>query len=395
MPWIAPAIGAGVSIVGGMIGDGGGGESLFAPIGDTRGLSGGTSVYNQGNGLGVNYNPSGTTSNLYNNWQMRALERSGGMGTSPTGMTQQFAYGQQQPMFGAYNALNNGLSYAMDDMRGYGQSFQNTTGMLAGMYQNQGGIDQARAYNPYAQAEGQNWQSIMQGRGMLGDNYQQTVNKTYADLTAQAQRPEQQAVNSTLQNLFQKGIMGSSSGARALGELDYSQRMADLSRQQAAETMGQQRFGLNQQYGQSLLGQGMNGLLAGGQLNLQNAQILGNLDANRFDAMQGLNTDMFTNRALVQDTNLGRLNQRFANMQGMFNFGNDLYGQDLNFGNLSMGNVLGMNTDARNEIALAKGGQPVTTQSPDSLGSLIGGGMMDAGTSVLEAWIKNQDWGKS
>jgi hypothetical protein len=224
--------------------------------------------------------------------------------------------------------------------------------------------------------------AINQGQAQLGRGVRGTVNDTLANLRASARPQEERAVDSRIQSLFSRGTLGSTSGARAIGELGAVQEQADLNRQIQAEQLGQSQFGLQQQAGQGLLGLGQQGLLAGQAQNQTAASILGNLGFQNIGNQGQLNTQGFN----AQQQQAGLVGQqgldRLLNAQQSLGFGQDFGQAQQQQGLQALQGGLGINQDLRNLLALSGN----ISSGATAAGGNVANALLSGGGSPLGAF---------
>ncbi len=174
-------------------------------------------------------------------------------------------------------------------------------------------FSQAQQGNPFAGLQGQFGQQSSNILNTLdGDFNPQAAAGSYTNnLRAQAQPENQRAVNSTVQNLFNRGRLGSTGGAEVMGRLAEAQNQQDLGFQVAGQQYGgaeQSRLaGLAQNFGQQA---GMLGSI-GSNIQSNNYGNFGGL-ANLYS---GVDTSLYN----MDQT---RINQRFQNAMNLFGMGN-------------------------------------------------------------------------
>lgn len=142
---------------------------------------------------------------------------------------------------GAFNDFNSQLLGQQGDLAGLQQGF---AGQL-------GGAQQGAQFGTNT--------ALLQGAGLLGQDFGQLRADQLNTFRQQAQPENQRAVNSTLQNLFGTGRLGTTGGANVIGRLAEAQNQQDLGFQNAATQTAQNQFQLNQNAGQGLLGLGLQG----------------------------------------------------------------------------------------------------------------------------------------
>jgi hypothetical protein len=186
------------------------------------------------------------------------------------------------------------------------------------------------------------------GLGLLGERPQQysdVAAQRLALLREQAAPFEQRAFNGLNQNLFNTGRMGSSGGALQTEAFARGLGQADTSRQLDSQGFAEQLYGRDlqaalarNQMGAGLMGQGMNGLFSGAGMgaNYLNAAQSGyGMMGNIFGGQFGAGT-------MYNDLTNARAQQRLANAQDFFGFGNALSQQDLQSGQAGVQGYLGI-----------------------------------------------------
>jgi hypothetical protein len=177
--------------------------------------------------------------------------------------------------------------------------------------------------------------------------------------------------------LFGRGQLGSTGGANQIEALARAQENADIGRQLAAQQTAQSQQGLNFSTGQGLLGLGQQGANLGASIN-----------ANQLSGLQeGVGTI----------GNLGQ--QRLANSQSLFGFGQDLRGLGLDEAREQLGlsgaleeiNRGALNLSATFGGAQATAGGNVAnallTQQGNTTGNVIGGALSSFGNSLLQSQL--------
>lgn len=247
----------------------------------------------------------------------------GAMGASqqlPAGAFQGFQDFSQQNALGAQQAGFGGLNMAQ----------QMATG---------GGMNEGIAQQLFGQ-----------GFGALNNNDFSGIAADQLARSRQLARPgEERAVNAKFQNLFNTGNLSATGGERQVGELALAQEQADIQRQFGADQFANQLRQQNRQFGLGSIGQGIG---ARGQ-DLQSAQLFGNLGQGLLGfgqqaAGQGLG-------AATQFSDLinSRAQQRLANANQQFGFGQQAGQQNLNQLLQMFGGSSALNQDLRNQTALA------------------------------------------
>lgn len=190
---------------------------------------------------------------------------------------------------------------------------------------------QAMGPNPFAGLQSQFQNASQQSLQSLGSFDPQTAAAQYTSLLrGQAQPENQRAVDSTVQNLFNRGRLGSSGGAEVLGRLAEAQNQQDLGFQLAG-----QQYGGAEQNRVAGLAQAL-GSQAGafGNFGLQNQA-------------QGMNT--FGNLVNMDQS---RINNRFINAMNMFGMGNSNMTQLGALGGSLINQSQGMNQNQLAQIGL-------------------------------------------
>lgn len=318
-------------------------------------------------------------------------------GNAPTNPYKQFAFGTAQnaipglfsdsmyasqidpSVFGRYDAQMGGLAQQ--------------AGMLPGMF---GQLGSAAAMSPQAR--------MMFGMGMdkMGNDYSSIMNQRLGLLREQAAPFEERAANQFKQNLFNMGQLGTSGGGVLAEGFGRGLNMADMDRQLNAQTFAEQLYGRDQQMGAGLMGEGLQGILAGygtaGNLWGQGAQttgVLGDLFGKQFGAGTMFN-ELGNQRAL----------QRLDQAQSMFGFGANLDKADQAHGAQGIAGALGLNNALQDQARLGlqpaaiRMGAPMAEPQSSPIGAFLGG----AGSALMQnpqlfskpydygAWRQGQTW---
>ena len=255
----------------------------------------------------------------------------------------------------------------------------------------QGGQQAFGLASQFGQAQGGRNEGLAQN--LFGFGQQALANTDFSSLAADqlarsralARPGEDRAVNAKFQNLFGRGILSSTSGARQLGELGLTQELADINRvgqsEQFANQLGQQ----NRQFGLAAFGQGQGFRAQDDQFNLSRAGLFGNvgqglLNFGQQAGQQGLQAQ-FGASNLVNT----RGQQRLSNASSLFGFGQQANQQNFQQQLGLFGANRGINQDLRQLIALggnlgssqatagAAAGQFTTQGGISPFGSFLGG----------------------
>jgi hypothetical protein len=214
------------------------------------------------------------------------------------------------------------------------------------------------------------------GEGFLGQNFGD-VRQQELDLLRQQARPgEDRAVNAKFQNLFSRGQLGSTGGANQIEALASAQENADVNRQLAATQTAQGLRSQNLAAGQGLLGLGQQG-----------AGLVGNLASQRLGgATQGLGAQASAGQ------------QRLANTQSLFGFGQDLRGLGLQESKENLGISTALSGEERANLNLSgtfggaaatAGGNQASALLAGASGSPVGSALGAIGTGLIQQGISN------
>jgi hypothetical protein len=277
---------------------------------------------------------------------------------------------------------SNNLQAAMLGLNTDAMNILNQTNAMAGM--------------PGVGADTANF-AINQGQGFLGADSQSVIDQTLQQLRDQARPYEERAVDSAVQDLYSRGVLGGTQTDRTMGELALSQETADIQRQLAAEQAGLTRFNANQQAGQGLLFGGLNGLLAGSDQQRQLASLFANTGLNAISGNTGRTQDIFNALSAAEGQRINRGQTRLSNLQGLFNFGQGGSANNLNQSIAALNSILGINTDMRSSIGLggniggqqAAAGANVANAIMSQGDSAVGAGLLGLGNSVLNQGLDN------
>lgn len=216
--------------------------------------------------------------------------------------------------------------------------------------------------------------STGRGLGLTGQGPGAIQEDVLANLRGTARTGEERAVNQRVQDLYNRGILSSTSGARSFGELARQQEEADMQRQVMAKNIGLDQFSRMQQAGQGLLGIGQSGFLQGRGLNQSLGMNIGQLDAQNL-ARQGLLSDQLFNAQNILAGGYGtRGQQRLANAQNIFNFGNAAQTRLQNRQSGMLADLMNLDDSALDAVRL---------------GGNIGGQASGAGANVANAIMAN------
>ena len=255
------------------------------------------------------------------------------------------------------NIFSQGRGQQGLGLRNVAPSFSDQQALLQGQQAELGGLQQGFAGQIAGAAGGAGFATntaLQQGAGLLGQNFDQLRQDQLGTLRQSALPEQQRAVNSTLQNLFNTGRLGTTGGANVIGRLAESQNQQDLGFQTASNQLAQNQFGLNQQAGQGLLG-----------LGLQGVGTQGSLAATGLEGQQGI---------LQQIQSRGQ--SRLTGAQQLFGFGSQVAGTPLN--------------EAQQQLGIQssiEGGELARLDASIR----AGGGQAAAGANVASALLSNAD----
>lgn len=233
-----------------------------------------------------------------------------------------------------------------------------------------------------------------QGQNALNNtDFTQQADEQIARQRAFARPGEDRAVNSKFQNLFNKGALSSTGGARQIGELGLQQEMADIQRVNSGNAFGQQLTQDNRQFGLNAMQQGFGARDSDRAFNQQRAGLFANqgqqlMNFGGQQAQAGLNSQVMQSEMINS-----RGQQRLQNAQGMLGFGQGI--QNNNFaqlmqmfggnlaGNQSQQNLMALsgNLSSQRSAANAKSGQIAVAGAGSPFGSFLEG----AGSAFLGA----------
>jgi hypothetical protein len=225
------------------------------------------------------------------------------------------------------------------------------------------------------------------GHQALGQDFGALEADRLAQMRAAAQPFEERAGNQRIQSLFSSGRLGTTGGARAMGEFDLAQQQADIQRQMAASDFAQGQLGQNRQFAQGLFGMGLQGIgmdqsraMQLGQLGLGAGGFGFGAAGAGFDAIRG-----------VDAAQQSRADQRLARTQGLFGFGTaaDQFGFDQSLAALGAQQsitdqlraqaALGLEGGAAGAAAGARAGQFMMQGASNPLGA----GLLGLGTAMV------------
>lgn len=279
-----------------------------------------------------------------------------------------------------------GLSQqGVEQFQGIGQQFS-TAPILAAMRAGGPGL-----LDPQAQG------MLAAGGALTGGDVDSASGNALRILRAQAQPDEERAVNSRVQDLFNRGILSSTSGARALGELGLRQEQADIQRQIEAKRIGLNQFQAEQQAGQGLLGLGANTAFRGADTNQALAGMLGGLQLQGLSGQSGAIQNALAAGQYGAAAPQARGLQRLGLLQNVFGFGDQARNTQLNQLSQILTGTLAMNQDERGLIDAAinaSGGASSSGAAQaqallQSGGSPGGGFLTGLGTGLFEQAAKN------
>ena len=213
------------------------------------------------------------------------------------------------------------------------------------------------------------------GQELLGQDFGQLRGEELDLLRQQARPAEDRAVNAKFQNLFSRGQLGTTGGANQIGALASAQENADINRQLAATQTAQGVLAQNQATGQGLLGLGQQG-----------GALQGNMATQQLGAVQG---------TVGAQGNLGQ--QRLANTQSLFGFGQDVRGLGIDEANQQLGVTGALDEMTRANLNLsgtfggasAQAGGNVANAILSNSGSPVGGAISSFGQNLMTQGLGN------
>ena len=230
--------------------------------------------------------------------------------------------------------------------------------------QSQTGINEAQAQNLFNL-----------GFGALGNtDFSQLASDQLARQRAFARPAEDRAVASSLTNLFNRGVLSSTSGERQMGELALGQELADIQRVNAAESFANMLREQNRGFGLSAIGQGLGARQMDQSFNLGAANLFGGMGQNLLAFGQGAGQTAFNTQLGLNELINTRGQQRLMNAQGLLGFGSALQNQGANQALGYFGALRGINADLRNLMALS-----ANVGSEDALAGYRQGGFITEG----------------
>lgn len=194
------------------------------------------------------------------------------------------------------------------------------------------------------------------GLGALDSaDFSQLAADQVARQRAFARPSEERAVNAKFQNLFNRGVLSSTSGERQLGELALGQELADIQRVNSAEQFANLLREQNRTFGGNLIGQGMGFRGLDQQFNTGMAGMFANTGLGLLGFGQGAGQSAFNTQFGLNELINTRGSQRLARAQGLLGFGSALNTQNLNEALGLFGGLRGINADQRALLGLSSG----------------------------------------
>jgi len=212
--------------------------------------------------------------------------------------------------------------------------------------------------------------NINRGNNLLDQDFQGVADEQLGLLRASARPFEERAVNSKFSDLFGRGVLSGTAGARGLGELAFSQEQADIERQVQSQGLAQTLTAQNQNTGTALINSGQAGLIQGQNANLAGASVVGNVGQQQLTGINQNLTQSFDAGNLQGEKLIGRGQQRVSDITGLLGFGQDLTAGNVNTATAANSGVQAIDSEMRNLIAL---------------GGNIGGQASAAGANVAQA----------
>lgn len=311
------------------------------------------------------------------------LLQGGGLGGQFSGFAGDVA-GQMPGMF------NDFLGASQMIPHGAFGGFQNQMAGIGGMY---GGGAQAALGQAFGPGQNQMLNSALFGRGMgmMQDDFRDVAANQLDVLRQQAAPQEARQSNAMLQQLYNKGQLAGSGGHEALRSFGEGLGQADFSRQMGANQLGQNLYGMNQQFGQGMMGLGFQGQtrdlarqlgmgqlgqgMLGGMLNTAGAQLGGAVQHSdminqRAGQRLGESMNMLFGGSQMQNMDMQRLTQMLGGQAGL---------QQQLHSMMGLGGALG---SGQGEAAQAMMGQSGTNPFSGMLGQM-GGSMLERHAPTL------------
>jgi len=161
---------------------------------------------------------------------------------------------------------------------------------------------------------------------LFDKDYSQLVDERLGNLRESAAPYEERQFNSLQNKLFSQGRLGSTGGARMMGELFREQNQADMARQETAYGMADTLRGQNFQTGTNLYGSAGTAMQGAGNLGLGAQQnVLGQYGTagNLLGTTGKLAADNFNAYLTGTQAENDRGSQRLENLTKLFGFGGD------------------------------------------------------------------------
>jgi hypothetical protein len=255
-------------------------------------------------------------------------------GNSPTQGYQDFAMGLQNQIPGLYDGAINASQV---DANSFGQYMGQMGGAAGNMGQLAGQAGQMGMgmFGPESVGAQMSQGMFGAGMGLMGEQAQgyRDVEANRLQMLEQAAAPyEQRAGHALQQNLFNTGRIGTRGGGQNIQDFATGLGRAQTQRALDAQGFAEQLYGRDQQAAlqRNQMGYGMMNAGLGGQQNQYN--IGGNLmgqAGNMYGQQAGMFGNMFAGAQGFNQLTNDRAQQRMANAQGMFGFGNQLAQQDI------------------------------------------------------------------
>lgn len=355
MPIFSSLIGGGLSLLGGLMGNDAQADAArqaaemarFRPYNVSG--AGGEATFD---GQNLSLRGDATTQDLQGLLSGRALDQlaGGGFGSGAIGFANDVGSNMLPGLFGgaleasqmiptgAFNQFANQANQNAQFGFGAGQNF---LGQAAAFGSSQRGINDQLAQGLFGRA------------GSLFDQDFSNIRDEQLSIARNLARPaEDRAVNSKFQNLFNRGALSQTGGERQIGELALAQEQADYGRQLGSSQFANQLLQQNRQFGQGLLGSGLQARGLDQSFNLGAGGLMGNLGANllNFGGQQaGAGLNALTNLSNLQNS---RGQQRLQNATSLLGFGGNLNQSNLNQSLGLLSGYRGLNADLRQLGAL-------------------------------------------
>ena len=245
------------------------------------------------------------------------LLQGGGLGGQFSGFAGDVA-GQMPGMF------NDFLGASQMIPHGAFGGFQNQMAGIGGMY---GRGARAALGQAFGRGQNQRLSNAMfsGGMGMMQDNFRDVADNQLDVLRQQAAPQEARQSNAMLQQLFSKGQLAGTGGAEALRSFGEGLGQADFSRQMGANQLGQSLYGMNQQFGQGMMGLGFQGQ----QGDLSRQLGMGQLGQGMLGGMANTAGQRLGGAMQQSDMINQRATQRMGESMNMLFGGSQLQGMDM------------------------------------------------------------------